>query len=66
MHKISSVFALIESNKKVVLTTEKDYVRIFDKLKNVYYISIKTTFINHKNDFDKLIKNYVEQSSGHR
>lgn len=66
IHKISSIFDSIESNKKLVLTTEKDYVRIFDKLKNVYYISIKTTFINHKNDFDKLIKNYVEQSSGHR
>ena len=66
INEILSVFDSIDSNNKIVLTTEKDYVRIFEKLKNVHYISIKTTFINHQNDFDKLIKNYVEQSSGHR
>lgn len=64
--EITTTFNLLSSNKKMILTTEKDYVRIFDQLKNVYYISIKTTFINHENDFDQLIKNYVEQSSGHR
>jgi len=64
--EITAAFNAISSNKKMILTTEKDYVRIFAKLKNVYYISIKTTFINHENGFDKLIKNYVEQSSGHR
>jgi len=64
--EITAAFNLLSSNKKMILTTEKDYVRIFAKLKNVHYISIKTTFINHENDFDKLIKNYVEQSSGHR
>ena len=53
-----------KSKKKLVLTTEKDYVRIFDKVKKLHYISIKSIVINHKNDFDKIIKNYVEQSSG--
>jgi len=53
----------IQSNNKVVLTTEKDYVRIFEKLNNLYYLPIETKFINRKNDFDNIIKKYVEQSS---
>lgn len=61
--EIESVYNSIDSKNKIVLTTEKDYVRIFGRLKNVYYISIKTTFINHKNSFNTIINNYVEQSS---
>ncbi len=53
----------LRSNNKIVLTTEKDYVRIFDKLNNLYYLPIETKFINRKNDFDNIIKKYVEQSS---
>jgi len=63
---INEAYEAIQSKNKIVLTTEKDYVRIFGRLKNVYYISIKTTFINHKSSFDTIINNYVEQSSGHR
>lgn len=61
--KIKDTFNKILSKNKILLTTEKDYVRIFGRLKNVYYISIKTTFINHKNSFDTIINNYVERSS---
>lgn len=63
---IKKEFSKITSNKKVVLTTEKDYVRIFAKLPNVYYIAIKTLFINHKKDFDNLINTYVESSTRNR
>lgn len=62
--EINSAYNSLSSKNKIILTTEKDYVRIFGKLKNLHYISIKTTFITHKNEFDNLIKNYVEQSSG--
>ena len=58
--KINSTFNLLGSTNKIVLTTEKDYVRIFAKLQKLHYISIKTKFINHKNDFNNLIKKYVE------
>ena len=51
------------TTSKLVLTTEKDYVRIFDRIKKLHFISIKTKFINHKKDFDNLINHYVEQSS---
>jgi tetraacyldisaccharide 4'-kinase len=62
--EINSVFNSLQSNNKIILTTEKDYVRIFDRLKNLHYIAIKTSFLNGKKDFDNLIKKYVEQSSG--
>ncbi len=49
--------------KKLILTTEKDYVRIFAGFADLYYLAIETSFINHQKDFDKLILNYVGQSS---
>lgn len=63
IRKIKQGFNSLQTNNKIILTTEKDYVRIFDKLKNVYFISIKIAFINPKNEFDKLITSYVEQST---
>jgi len=58
--EINSAYESLSATNKFILTTEKDYVRIFGKLKNLHYISIKTTFITHQNEFDNLIKNYVE------
>ena len=56
---------LLLTTYKMVLTTEKDYVRIFDRIKKLHFISIKTKFINRKKDFDNLINNYVGESSRH-
>jgi len=64
LEEINSAYESLSATNKIILTTEKDYVRIFGKLKNLHYLSIKTTFITHKNEFDNFIKNYVEQSSG--
>lgn len=63
---IKKAFSEIQSNKKTVLTTEKDYVRIFEKFKNLHYLLIKTQFITDQLRFDNIIKNYVEQSSRNR
>ncbi|HEY9167937.1 MAG TPA: tetraacyldisaccharide 4'-kinase [Lutibacter sp.] len=62
--EINSSYNSLLGTNKILLTTEKDYVRIFRKLKNLHFISIKTTFIAQKNEFDNLIINYVEQGSG--
>jgi len=58
--EINSEFKSLKSNNKIVLTTEKDYVRIFVDLQSLRYISIKTKFVKNKTIFDKLIKKYVE------
>ena len=64
LDKINQTFNDIKTEKKLILTTEKDYVRAFDSTnENVYYLPIETTFLDHQNDFDTLIKTYVEQST---
>jgi tetraacyldisaccharide 4'-kinase len=48
-------------NKKII-TTEKDYVRLKDAevISKLYYLPIKSTFINHKQNFDTTILQYVK------
>ena len=61
--KIEKTFSDLEGDKKIILTTEKDYVRTFNTAqKEVFYLPIETAFIDHKEDFDTLIKNYVSKS----
>lgn len=47
-------------NKKIV-TTEKDYVRLKDSklVSQLYYLPIKSTFLNHQQDFDATVLEYV-------
>ena len=48
-------------NKKII-TTEKDYVRLKDAemISKLYYLPIKSTFINHQQNFDATILEYVK------
>ncbi|WP_310554473.1 tetraacyldisaccharide 4'-kinase [Flavobacterium sp.] len=50
-----------KSKDKIIITTEKDYVRLVDKLnsKALYYLPIKSTFITKGNYFDKTVLSYV-------
>ena len=63
LQKITAQFSEINSDKKLILTTEKDYVRSFKGVANFYYLPIETTFINHQIDFNTLVKKYVEQGT---
>lgn len=63
--KIKKEFECLEGDKKIILTTEKDNVRTFSKENsNIYYLPIKTKFLENANDFDKTILNYVQQNTG--
>jgi len=57
--KIEKQYDSLSSKRKLILTTEKDYVRIFAKLKNLHYIEIETVFIANEEKFKKLIIDYV-------
>jgi tetraacyldisaccharide 4'-kinase len=68
---IGESFAKLKSPVKYIITTEKDSVRLkefsnfTDQLQNsVYYFPIGINFLNddYKNDFDKLITDYVRKS----
>lgn len=63
LQKIQNDYKEISNKKKVIISTEKDYVRIFESLDNLYYLAIETTFSNHQKDFDKLILDYVGENT---
>ncbi len=56
IEKIKSV-----SKGKIILTTEKDFVRLQYKINNLYYIEIKNNFINEI-VFDEIIENRLNIS----
>jgi tetraacyldisaccharide 4'-kinase len=53
------------ANKKIIITTEKDYVRLKGKLsqEQLFYLPIRSSFISGAEKFDKTIMNYVGKST---
>ena len=50
-----------KANNKIIITTEKDFVRLKAKILNapVYYLPIKSEFLTNQEAFDQIILNYV-------
>lgn len=60
---IEHKYNMMSSDKRLILTTEKDFVRSFrDADLPVYYIPIKTRIIDEGEKFNKLIQDYVRQN----
>ncbi|AOC95403.1 Tetraacyldisaccharide 4'-kinase [Flavobacterium anhuiense] len=55
---------LRKANGRKIITTEKDYVRLKDSelIDQLYYLPIKSSFINHQQDFDTTILEYVKEN----
>ena len=53
-----------KTNGKKIITTEKDYVRLKDSklVSQLYYLPIKSTFINQQQNFDTTILRYAKKS----
>jgi tetraacyldisaccharide 4'-kinase len=53
-----------KSKGKKIITTEKDYVRLKDSkmVSQLYYLPIKSTFINHQQNFDATVLEYVKSN----
>jgi tetraacyldisaccharide 4'-kinase len=49
------------SSKELILTTEKDYMRLKSSLNNVFYLSIITKFVNNEAEFNNEILSYVSR-----
>jgi len=69
INKIFNIFENITNNKKIIITTEKDTVKIkensnFNNIlkQNMFYIPIEIDFIKGKNEFDNQIINYVKKN----
>lgn len=54
-----------KANGRKIITTEKDYVRLKDSklVSQLYYLPIKSTFINHQQNFDATVLEYVKTKS---
>ncbi|WP_264553531.1 tetraacyldisaccharide 4'-kinase [Flavobacterium sp. N2038] len=54
-----------KANGRKIITTEKDYVRLKDSelVDQLYYLPIKSSFINHQQDFDTAILRYTKKNS---
>ena len=54
-----------KSKNRLIITTEKDYVRLKTKLSKdkLYYLPIQSKFISNSDNFDQTILNYVGTSS---
>lgn len=57
--QIKKDFESIPSDKKIILTTEKDYTRLKERLE-IYYLEIEIDFFDDRNHFDSLVNKYVE------
>lgn len=72
-NKVSEMFAEIESSKKIILTTEKDAVKMMNDeafpsaLKEfIYYIPMNIKFIKDEESFNNLIINFVTKNRSMR
>lgn len=58
---IQQVFNGLSTKNKLILTTEKDYVRLVNKVDSLYYIAIKTSFLIDENDFVSDLQNVIKR-----
>ncbi|WP_148870924.1 tetraacyldisaccharide 4'-kinase [Tenacibaculum adriaticum] len=59
--RIHTVFNGIESEEKILITTEKDYVRLKDKVANISYIAIKSIFLTDEKLFVFEIQEFIKK-----
>jgi len=56
---IKREFEALSSVKKMIVTTEKDYVRLSDTITDLSYIEIETRFLKGKDEFDNKILEFA-------
>lgn len=60
---IKQQFDAINSDKKIILTTEKDFTRLEKKIENLFYIEIATRFLeNQSHIFNQKIITHIQQN----
>ncbi|WBX72069.1 tetraacyldisaccharide 4'-kinase [Tenacibaculum retecalamus] len=60
--KIEKTFNDLPSENKIILTTEKDYMRLNGKIDNLCYITIKSTFLSDGEKFNQFVVNHVKNN----
>ena len=63
IESIKLKFDELESDKKIILTTEKDFTRLYDIIDNLFYIEIEVCFLeNQRIDFNDKIISHIQQN----
>lgn len=58
---IQQKFDSLHADKKIILTSEKDFMRLEGKLDVLYYLEIETIFLENQNlDFDTLVLTHLK------
>lgn len=63
IQQIQGRFDQISASKKLLLTTEKDYMRLLDKISNLSYIEIESQFLKDSDLFTQQILDYCNTKS---
>ncbi|TXD48856.1 tetraacyldisaccharide 4'-kinase [Polaribacter sp. IC073] len=59
--EIKAKFDGMKSSNKIILTTEKDYVRLVELVANLSYLPIETSFLNNESEvFNSLVNNHLK------
>ncbi len=60
---IKSEYEDLQSSKKIILTTEKDYVRLSNKIAEISYLGIQTAFLfDQEQQFNKIVTTHIQQN----
>ena len=57
---IKKEYADLKSSKKLILTTEKDYVRLESNLNELSFLGIQTSFLAEQEVFNSIIKSHIK------
>jgi tetraacyldisaccharide 4'-kinase len=74
IQSVMNKFESLKSDKKIIITTEKDLMRLKDMAElpedfktNLYYLPVKVKFLDEgENEFNKKILNYVGENKSNR
>ena len=57
---ITTKYSSITSEKKILLTTEKDYMRLSNKISSLSYLKMSTKFVEGDNQFNASVKSFMK------
>ena len=57
---IKKEYADLKSSKKLILTTEKDYVRLEASIEELSFLGIQTSFLAEQEAFNSIIKSHIK------
>lgn len=63
-HNFSDHEITMLSKRNLILTTEKDYMRLKGRLENVYYLPIQSKFLSDEKSFNQEIHSYIKEERG--